>query len=261
MRLICPECDANYEVDAQVIPDNGRDVQCSACGTTWFQQKETPAPAAAPVDANVAETVAEPAESTRPETRFVEIPRPQQQLDEAVVDILREEAAIEETARAAERDVPGLAESLSKATEDTPRNGGMAQVSAEQGTVENVAAAVVADSADNAHRADLLPDIDMINSTLRAAAEDTPDDTAEAAVENTQPARGGFRRGFLMMILLLIIAVVIYSSAPKIIEFWPAGAPYLTAYVDWVDGLRIWIDGFMGNAADSLSGLTDTSGN
>ncbi|SFJ83960.1 zinc-ribbon domain-containing protein [Celeribacter neptunius] len=38
MRLICPNCGAQYEVDARVIPDAGRDVQCSNCGHTWFQQ-------------------------------------------------------------------------------------------------------------------------------------------------------------------------------------------------------------------------------
>ncbi|WP_417267940.1 zinc-ribbon domain-containing protein [Celeribacter baekdonensis] len=38
MRLICPNCGAQYEVDARVIPDTGRDVQCSNCGHTWFQQ-------------------------------------------------------------------------------------------------------------------------------------------------------------------------------------------------------------------------------
>ncbi|MGB5871974.1 MAG: zinc-ribbon domain-containing protein, partial [Albidovulum sp.] len=37
MRLICPNCDAQYEVEDAVIPDEGRDVQCSNCGTTWFQ--------------------------------------------------------------------------------------------------------------------------------------------------------------------------------------------------------------------------------
>lgn len=36
MRMICPNCSAQYEVDDNVIPDNGRDVQCSNCGHTWF---------------------------------------------------------------------------------------------------------------------------------------------------------------------------------------------------------------------------------
>lgn len=38
MRLICPNCGAQYEVDDSVIPDSGRDVQCSDCGTAWFQK-------------------------------------------------------------------------------------------------------------------------------------------------------------------------------------------------------------------------------
>ena len=45
MRLICPDCGAQYEVPAHVIPDAGRDVQCSACGNTWFQSAEADLPA------------------------------------------------------------------------------------------------------------------------------------------------------------------------------------------------------------------------
>lgn len=37
MRLICPNCDAEYEVEAAAIPLAGRDVQCSNCGHAWFQ--------------------------------------------------------------------------------------------------------------------------------------------------------------------------------------------------------------------------------
>lgn len=37
MRLTCPNCGAQYEVPDAVIPQAGRDVQCSNCGDTWFQ--------------------------------------------------------------------------------------------------------------------------------------------------------------------------------------------------------------------------------
>ena len=37
MRLIYPNCDAEYQVDDAAIPDGGRDVQCSNCGHAWFQ--------------------------------------------------------------------------------------------------------------------------------------------------------------------------------------------------------------------------------
>ena len=37
MRLVCPNCSAQYEIDGSMIPDGGRDVQCSNCGHTWFE--------------------------------------------------------------------------------------------------------------------------------------------------------------------------------------------------------------------------------
>lgn len=40
MRLTCPNCGAQYEVPDDVIPLDGRDVQCSACGHTWFQEPQ-----------------------------------------------------------------------------------------------------------------------------------------------------------------------------------------------------------------------------
>lgn len=42
MRLICPGCAAQYEVQASAIPAEGRDVQCSNCGRTWFQRGPLP---------------------------------------------------------------------------------------------------------------------------------------------------------------------------------------------------------------------------
>lgn len=39
MRISCPNCGAQYEVDDALIPETGRDVQCSNCGKGWFQNK------------------------------------------------------------------------------------------------------------------------------------------------------------------------------------------------------------------------------
>ena len=40
MLLVCPNCGAQYEVEAEVIPLEGRDVQCSTCGETWWATRE-----------------------------------------------------------------------------------------------------------------------------------------------------------------------------------------------------------------------------
>ena len=72
MRLTCPNCGAQYEVDPGMIPDEGRDVQCSNCGQTWFQMPEgqMSVPEEAPVAEETAETEAqitdEPAETEAP---------------------------------------------------------------------------------------------------------------------------------------------------------------------------------------------------
>jgi len=37
MRLVCPNCSTQYEVDDSAVPATGREVQCGHCSSTWFQ--------------------------------------------------------------------------------------------------------------------------------------------------------------------------------------------------------------------------------
>ncbi len=55
MRLTCPNCGAQYEVPDDVIPEEGRDVQCSNCGDTWFQHPAGFTPAAETEEAATSE--------------------------------------------------------------------------------------------------------------------------------------------------------------------------------------------------------------
>lgn len=89
MRLICPRCGAQYEIDAAAIPAAGRDVECSACDHVW---RAWPMP--------------EPAEPFDPTAR----PRLSRPLSESVIEILRQEAARELEVRAAERRAQRLAD-------------------------------------------------------------------------------------------------------------------------------------------------------
>ena len=77
MRLVCPNCEAKYEVPEDAIPDTGRDVQCANCGHAWFQMRPRPPstssevpPAAASAPAPMAEapaaTIAEPPPPVEP---------------------------------------------------------------------------------------------------------------------------------------------------------------------------------------------------
>jgi predicted Zn finger-like uncharacterized protein len=70
MRLVCPNCEAKYEVPDDAIPDTGRDVQCANCGHSWFHMRGRTASVAAPVEAPVGAApgpVAEPAPAQEPQ--------------------------------------------------------------------------------------------------------------------------------------------------------------------------------------------------
>ncbi|RYE49638.1 MAG: hypothetical protein EOP21_05095, partial [Hyphomicrobiales bacterium] len=91
MRLVCPNCEAKYEVPEDAIPETGRDVQCANCGHAWYQMRSrapvvetaTP-PAAAPIPAPAAVPVPEPEVTVNaeaePET-VQEIQQPEEPLE------------------------------------------------------------------------------------------------------------------------------------------------------------------------------------
>lgn len=66
MRITCPNCAAQYEVDAEDISFAGQDVQCSECFTIWLQKRDGATEQVRKADALVdaeAEEVAETASS------------------------------------------------------------------------------------------------------------------------------------------------------------------------------------------------------
>ena len=46
MIIICPSCNKKFEIDASLIPEEGRDLQCGSCQHLWFYKdvKEIPEP-------------------------------------------------------------------------------------------------------------------------------------------------------------------------------------------------------------------------
>lgn len=69
MRLVCPNCEAKYEVPEDAIPETGRDVQCANCGHAWYQMRPRAAGAepAALAPAVAAAAVAPPEPVAEPE--------------------------------------------------------------------------------------------------------------------------------------------------------------------------------------------------
>ncbi len=306
MRLICPNCSAQYEVDASLVPDEGRDVQCSNCGHTWFELPPPPedivgAPAqgsdrvktrmapehpgakyqeqdSAPDgdgdgDAETrtapASTATESDEDTRDATSaavraMAEASReksewdddddtsddaakdvtatsfkPRRPADAAALDVLREEAETELSKRRAP-----ASETLETQSDmglehlqrrERPSRALQARMAQSRDATE--------DAGEKDYKAperDLLPDIEEINSSLKPSAGKSPLSPTELAKQ-----RRGFRWGFILMLLLAIAMIVAYAWAPAISQAMPAMEGRLIGYVDWVNGVRDWIDGLI----------------
>lgn len=304
MRIVCPNCDAQYEVPDEVIPDEGRDVQCSNCNKTWFQphpNQPAPEPTAQEAPEEVEtdtstpeqsweeeffadgefdnefeedlqdDVTAGPAADIEPEipanedvfseqrATEEETPGPtRKELDPDVEEILREEAARETAARAAEQEPQslemqqelGLDDSFSEIDADARAREKAARMAKMRGEGSDDDPEDGANSLGGgatvsalASRRDMLPDIEEINSTLRSTGDrdiagDDPD--PDAPIRNRK--RRGFRRGFLWAVLLILIAVLVYAFKAQIAAALPAADPALSAYVLWVDGLREALD-------------------
>ena len=277
MRLTCPNCGAQYEVPDEVIPPEGRDVQCSACGNTWFQahpdQVEADEQLAAEPDlASGPGPEPEPesradAPATDPEAKFepepdptpadpVEDTRRSRGLDPEIAGILKEEAEREAALRASEagghlETQPDLGlddtqdEASRRARQARER---MARLRGADGPPEEPPATAQPHPEPGVgSRRDMLPDIDEINSTLRNGSSGRAGNRGDvASAPDTPRKKGGFSRGFMVAVILGLAALVLYMNAGRLAQGVPQAEPALTAYVGAVDQARLWLDAQLG---------------
>ncbi|MDR0810318.1 MAG: zinc-ribbon domain-containing protein [Gemmobacter sp.] len=255
MRLICANCDAQYEVAEDAIPPEGRDVQCSSCGYAWFQ----PSPHVLAAEAEEEELFEPPLETQR--APGAEPPEPEKPvgeeaplgsslrgLDESLLAVLREEAERETQARAREEAVPletqgdlGLDGAAPSAISRAARRG-----------AESAGIATGLREPPRAARGrDLLPDIEEINSTLRPGGVFVGARTMAPADGRSGP---GFRRGFMLALLIGAVLVLAYLVALRLTVQVPQLVPVLDGYVAMVDGARLWLDGLIRHAVNAVLG-------
>ncbi|MEE2944321.1 MAG: zinc-ribbon domain-containing protein [Pseudomonadota bacterium] len=385
MRLVCPNCDAQYEVPDDVIPPEGRDVQCSNCGSTWFQAHPDTAPAAeedlstseetpqpeeewtpeVPADEPLAETAPEAPEPNHnsnedgPVTMAADAPdavlaeavkaalrraRPgatveitdipekdeptpaiaqadqdfEDELDEALGEIEADAPKVEPEAAASDVDE---AKSLGKAedeiyfepTQDEPEEpvehdtpprrtidptvAGIlqeeaaleAEKRAEETNLESQpdlgleeqplddaakrakqardrmarmrglspdAAGQPAQPVPENSRRDLLPDIEEINSTLRATEDRMPEEQPDGRPTPSQRRAGGRRMGFALALLLIAAGALIYTNSETVSDTIPGSSTFVSAFVNGVDSVRLGLDAQMTKLMLWLDGLS-----
>lgn len=223
MRITCPNCGAQYAVDPRVIPEEGRDVQCSSCGNVWYQLH--------------------PDQMLEPPEPPVEESLPIRKTDPEVMGILREEAERERAARAAEgAPLEAQAELDIAPPPGPPPRPSLAAVS--HGDDRDPGAPSADDdearALRSAPRRSLLPDIEEINSTLSPQGEEV-DQPVVAAARRARENQGR-RVGFAIAVGGFAALTLLYAQGPRIGAAVPAFAPSLDAYVAQVDRGRIWLD-------------------
>ena len=261
MRLICPNCSAEYEIPDDAIPKGGRDLQCSSCGITWFFKSDETDP---PQDA--APQTAPP--QTKPkaasdQNQPVAKPRPSRPspalntspdlppLDAAVADVLQQEAAVEVKRRS--NDVAGGLESQPDLGLDALLGDTATEQRHARETRERLARMRGAPEQTNAGGSDLtispvqtadykgLPDVEALNSSLRS----TEDDVSMAGVSSHAPAfyqQAGFFAGFLFIISIAAVLALIYTQTGLITQMAPELTEPLSYYQMAVDQVRGWLN-------------------
>ena len=228
MRLMCPNCSTQYEIPDEWIPDSGRDVQCFYCARTWIQarvpQAEAPIEAPAPEAGKAVEEVEEVAVSEAEDAQPDKFDEPAKgNMNPAVANILKEEAVREAELRDREGTNP---ESQPNPALDPPEE---LEVKPRHPTAT--------ETAGDAGRKDVLPDVEAINSGLRG-------DLASDNTEAVAPARksNGFLRGFALIVIIGTVLFLIHDNATRISDAVPQADPVLKSYVALVDQAHLWLE-------------------
>ncbi len=270
MRLICPNCDAQYDISDDAIPEGGRDVQCSSCAHTWFQT-EKPVVAGRTSADLMANAIAGARQDPRPKPPAEPERKP---LDNSISAILREELAHERKARSTEAPPATQAAAppatvdpeetlrrisrLTRIEDGTPAAAAASIAATSRGATAAAATAAAATGAAAAADPNIraVPSIDEINASLRARAEASDQSGLTEAEKQDVSKRRGFRRGFFFVLILLAILIAPYFLQDQINENLPQVRPYMATYVETVDQLRVRLNEQAQRARTLIEGFT-----
>jgi resuscitation-promoting factor RpfA len=168
MRLVCPNCEAKYEVPEDAIPETGRDVQCANCGHAWYQMRQRTG-AAEPVAA--AAVAVPPAPEVAPETAPVAV---EQVETTPEVTVVEEVLALESDAKPEPEPV---------AAEASPGPVEMVEVAADKAMSDPEPEAVVEAAVEEVAQApsEVVADDPVVAVTEEVVVEAVPEPTPVAA--------------------------------------------------------------------------------
>lgn len=271
MRIICPNCQAKYEIPDTAIPADGREVQCANCSRAWYQlplvepvadqapltleadsevppEPEAPEPApeapAARADESLVDTF-EMLEDTPPDIPLADTetgaPSPRREMDPSILSFLEEEADREVLARTRPEEVLPPAPAPRPAA---PSEGASARLARLK------AAEAAADTPPMTP--DPEPAIEDLGERIRApqpplleaAAPEPPKpqkpgrdlpvpvSPTELMLLEEKRNRAGFRLGFAMTAGVACAGLGLYLIAPHVAVVLPQGTPYTDLVIE-----------------------------
>jgi predicted Zn finger-like uncharacterized protein len=250
-----PETEDREASAAVSEPEGSPEGQRESATDAVAEPEPEPEPEPEEVQPDPIPETAEAATRVVPENEYAEADTPEEEqaeeassarrgLDPSVRDILREEAEREARLRQAEAD-PVETQSempLEEEAEDVHRARRRSELEDAEDAFEVGEASGATSS--NARR-DLLPDIEEINSTLRAA--DAPGGVADEAQGEPWPdqevsRRRGVRIGFFATLAAAAGLFWVYVNADLVTDTVPQAAPAVDGFTDQVDAARLWLD-------------------
>jgi len=230
MRLVCPNCAAKYEVDDTAIPDEGRDVQCSVCGNTWFQGHEAPGFVAPEDDSDDVQKDIDDVPDDDPAPGTLDHVRPP--IDPRISKVLSDERERENNIRNGEKpdfDVPRFSNEIPSEQDDSQ----FQEPAQEEAPELEPSPRREAPSA-----AEIFPDVDELNSSLRPAGVPRNPKNSKQSSETAPNRNVSARFGFYLAIFLALVLIAAYSLSAQISVAVPAAAPFLASFTVFVDQVR-----------------------
>ena len=213
MRLTCPSCASEYEVDAAAIGDSGRMVRCANCEAEWFQAPAGAAAAPPPPPAPDPIPQPEPAAPAveKPEVVVSETP----EFNPTPTVFPEPEPVVQETREA-------FAEDLSQPSRATADN------------VERIYYDVDPVAAPRFEENDVLDE-----TRVRRRKDESRDELAASLreFEDDHPNRSGgaFLAGFSTVAVMAVILVALYVKAPDLAKIAPSMEGPLAGYTEMVN--------------------------
>lgn len=263
MRLMCPNCDAEYEVDASAIPESGRDVQCSNCGHAWFQHHPE-----LEAEGDAESALYDPP----PPLSKVAVAQPvlpsdlDWQVESDDPETILDAMGVEARATGANRPAPSLDDTLGDQTADPiPKQDidpEVLRILREEAELETAQRALEQGRTNQdsnpsgapvmARRVARLKGIQPPTANpepVSASARLPKIETVSAALRNddplpaeVQPKRKTSRGGIFASFFIALAAAGTYAYSPDLAVLFPSFAKPLAQYVTVVDGVRGQLD-------------------